>query len=118
MNEIKDVFCDECNDFVEFKIEEKIEERNILNEKIKVKSKIAICKKCDSELFHTELEKENQKKAFDKYREERERKLNDTLENLNSVYDMLEDMSFKSEKIYNRLNAIEESILEILNKYN
>ena len=69
MNEIKDVFCDECNDFVEFKIEEKIEERNILNEKIKVKSKIAICKKCDSELFHTELEKENQKKAFDKYRE-------------------------------------------------
>jgi len=31
---------------------------------------------------------------------------------------MLEDMSFKSEKIYNRLNAIEESILEILNKYN
>jgi hypothetical protein len=51
-------------------------------------------------------------------REERERELNDTLENLNSVYDMLEDMSFKSEKVYNRLNAIEESILEILNKYN
>ena len=47
-----------------------------------------------------------------------ERELNDILENLNSVYDMLEDMSFKSEKIYNRLNAIEESILEILNKYN
>jgi hypothetical protein len=51
-------------------------------------------------------------------REERERELNDTLENLNSVYDMLEDMSFKSEKVYIRLNAIEESILEILNKYN
>ena len=51
-------------------------------------------------------------------REERERELNDTLENLNSVYDILADMSFKSEKIYNRLNAIEESILEILNKYN
>ena len=47
-----------------------------------------------------------------------ERELNDILENLNSVYDILEDMSFKSEKIYNRLNAIEESILEILNKYN
>ena len=51
-------------------------------------------------------------------REERERELNDTLENLNSVYDMLEDMSFKSEKVYIRLNAIEESILEILNKHN
>ena len=51
-------------------------------------------------------------------REERERELNNILENLNSVYDMLEDMSFKSEKVYNRLNAIEESILEILNKYN
>jgi ABC-type transporter Mla subunit MlaD len=51
-------------------------------------------------------------------REERERELNDILENLNSVYDILADMSFKSEKIYNRLNAIEESILEILNKYN
>ena len=51
-------------------------------------------------------------------REERERELNDTLENLNSVYDMLEDMSFKSEKVYIRLNGIEESILEILNKYN
>ena len=51
-------------------------------------------------------------------REERERELNDTLENLNSVYDILADMSFKSEKVYIRLNAIEESILEILNKYN
>jgi len=51
-------------------------------------------------------------------REERERELNNILENLNSVYDMLEDMSFKSEKVYIRLNAIEENILEILNKYN
>jgi hypothetical protein len=51
-------------------------------------------------------------------REERERELNDILENLNSVYDILADMSFKSEKVYIRLNAIEESILEILNKYN
>ena len=51
-------------------------------------------------------------------REERERELNDILENLNSVYDILADMSFKSEKVYIRLNAIEENILEILNKYN
>jgi len=51
-------------------------------------------------------------------REERERELNDILENLNSVYDILADMSFKSEKVYIRLNAIEENILEILNKHN
>ena len=51
-------------------------------------------------------------------REERERELNDILENLNSVYDILADIGFKSEKVYIRLDAIEESILEILNKYN
>jgi hypothetical protein len=62
------LFCSNCDEFVDYKIKEQIEQRNILNKmNIEILSKIAFCKKCNSELFHEKLEKENQRKAFRKY---------------------------------------------------
>lgn len=64
------IYCDKCDDFVEYNIVEKEEERNIMGkEKIKVHSRIAVCNKCSTELFHKELEEENQEKAFNIYRD-------------------------------------------------
>jgi putative zinc finger/helix-turn-helix YgiT family protein len=64
------LFCEKCDDFVEYDITKKEEIFNIMDkEEIVIKSKIAICEECKNELFHEKLEKENQRKAFDIYRE-------------------------------------------------
>lgn len=65
-----ELFCDVCDDFVNYNIITKEETFNILGkEEITIKSRIAVCEKCETELFHEELEEENQRKAFDIYRE-------------------------------------------------
>ena len=64
------IYCDKCDEFVEYNIIEKEEERNIMGkDNITIDSKIAICNHCGTELFHKELEEENQKKAFNLYRD-------------------------------------------------
>ena len=64
------LFCEECDDFVEYSIIEKEEAREVMgNEKISINSKIAVCNNCNNELFHEKLEEENQRKAFDIYRD-------------------------------------------------
>jgi putative zinc finger/helix-turn-helix YgiT family protein len=68
--DMEQLFCDLCDDFVNHSIITKKETFNILGkEKITIKSKIAVCEKCRTELFDEELEEENQRKAFDIYRE-------------------------------------------------
>ena len=64
------IYCDKCDDFVEYNIVEKEEERNIMGkDNIIIDSKIAICNHCGTELFHKELEERNQEKAFNLYRD-------------------------------------------------
>lgn len=64
------IYCDKCDDFVEYNIIEKEEERNIMGkDNIIIDSKIAICNHCGTELFHKELEERNQEKAFNLYRD-------------------------------------------------
>ena len=64
------IYCDKCDDFVEYNIIEKEEERNIMGkDNIIIDSKIAICNHCGTELFHKELEEKNQEKAFNLYRD-------------------------------------------------
>lgn len=66
------LFCDKCNDFVDYTVENRKESRNILNqEEIEIDARVAICKKCGEELFHKKLDTKNQKKAFDRYREKK-----------------------------------------------
>ena len=56
------LFCDVCDDFVNYDIVTKEETFDILGkENITIKSEIAVCRKCETELFHEELEKKNQK---------------------------------------------------------
>lgn len=67
---MKELFCDTCNDFVNFKTIMKEETFNIKDkDKVTIKSKIAICDICENELFKEDYEKENQKKAYDIFRE-------------------------------------------------
>lgn len=66
------IYCSQCDDFVTYEVEEKKEKHNILNqEEIEIEARIAVCEECGSELFNEELEKENQNKAFNKYREKK-----------------------------------------------
>jgi len=70
--DIDKLFCDKCDDFVEYDIESVKESRNILNqEEIEIDAKVAVCKKCKTKLFHEQLDTENQKRAFDKFREKK-----------------------------------------------
>ena len=70
--DIDKLFCDKCDDFVEYDIESVKESRNILNqEEIEIDAKVAVCKNCKTKLFHEQLDRENQKRAFDKFREKK-----------------------------------------------
>ena len=55
MQESKDVdklFCDKCDNFVEYDIESVKESRNILNqEEIEINAKVAVCKNCNCLLY-------------------------------------------------------------------
>ena len=67
--DIDKLFCDKCDDFVEYDIESVKESRNILNqEEIEIDAKVAVCKNCKTKIFHEQLDSENQKRAFDKFR--------------------------------------------------
>lgn len=70
--DVDKLFCDKCDGFVEYDIESIKESRNILNqEEIEINAEVAVCKNCKTKLFHEKLDKENQKKAFDKFREKK-----------------------------------------------
>jgi len=65
---IKKLFCNNCDDFVDYNIEKMKEKRVILDKaEIEIQANIAVCKKCNNELFHEILEKDNQNKAYKKY---------------------------------------------------
>jgi len=63
------IYCEKCDDFVEYKQKSKEETYTIKNEKINIDAKVAYCKECGKEIFHEELDKKNQRKVFDIYRE-------------------------------------------------
>ena len=70
--DINKLFCDKCDDFVEYDIESVKESRNILNqEEIEIDARVAVCKNCKTKLFHEQLDRENQKRSFDKFREKK-----------------------------------------------
>jgi putative zinc finger/helix-turn-helix YgiT family protein len=70
--DVDKLFCDKCDDFVEYDIESIRENRNILNqEEIEINAEVAVCKNCKTRLFNEKLDKKNQKRAFDKFREKK-----------------------------------------------
>jgi uncharacterized CHY-type Zn-finger protein len=70
------LYCEVCNKFVDYKVKQKEENYNILQKGlITINANIAFCNKCQNELFHEELEKENQNRAFKKYNKDNPDKL-------------------------------------------
>lgn len=63
------LFCHLCDEAIEFYITDETFGYPVKNERFKIKGKRAFCKIHDEELFHQEFDLENQKKAFDMYRE-------------------------------------------------
>src|SRR6056297_3399470 len=63
------IYCEKCDDFVEYEVKLKDEVYTVKGEEIEIESKVAYCQECGEEIFHEELDKENQRKVFDIYRE-------------------------------------------------
>lgn len=63
------IYCEKCDDFVEYEMKNKEETYTLKGEEIQIEAKVAYCKECGKEIFHEELDKENQRKVFDIYRE-------------------------------------------------
>ncbi|MBT1247335.1 MULTISPECIES: type II TA system antitoxin MqsA family protein [unclassified Thermosipho (in: thermotogales)] len=63
----KKLYCEKCDDLVDYKIKTKKEEHNIRGDKIEIEARIAICKICGNELFEPYLENENLKALYRKY---------------------------------------------------
>jgi len=67
---MKKLYCDICNDFVDYNTIMKEETYNIKDkDSVTINSKVAVCKICGNELFNEDYEKENQKKAYDIFRD-------------------------------------------------
>jgi putative zinc finger/helix-turn-helix YgiT family protein len=67
---MRKLYCEICNDFIEYNTIKKEETYNIKDkERVTIKSKIAVCNHCNNELFNEDYEEENQKKAYDIFRE-------------------------------------------------
>lgn len=70
MNKRKKVYCNECDEFVDYKVIEKEKEYNVLDkEKITINAQIPICNSCENEMFVEELAEKNRQEAYDIYRE-------------------------------------------------
>jgi len=63
------IYCEKCDDFVKYEVKNKEETYTVKGEEIKIDAKVAYCKNCRKEIFYEELDKENQRKVFDIYRE-------------------------------------------------
>jgi len=66
------VFCPNCRNEIEPRIEQRPEVFTIKGDPTEVESRIGICSKCGHELFLEELEEGNFKRAYDAYRRKHE----------------------------------------------
>lgn len=63
------LFCHLCDHDTDFEVIDKEFTYKVRNESFQIKGKRAFCKKHSEELFHKEFDTENQRKAFNLYRE-------------------------------------------------
>ena len=70
MNNIKNPFCENCRDIVEFSVREEAITKVINGKEITYKSKVAFCNECGEELFAGEIRDENLKMLDIAYREQ------------------------------------------------
>jgi putative zinc finger/helix-turn-helix YgiT family protein len=83
------IYCDICDEFVDFNTIMKEETYNIKDkDSVTIKSKIAVCNNCGNELFNEEYEKENQKKAYDIFRENNNLLYSDEIYEIRKKYNL------------------------------
>jgi len=70
VNNIKNPFCENCNDIVEFLVREEVITKVIKGKEITYKPKFAFCNECGEELFVGEIRDENLKMLDIAYREQ------------------------------------------------
>lgn len=70
------IYCEHCDGDVLYDVVLKLERYTIKDKTVRIKSRIARCKNCKSELYHPALDKNNQKRAFEKYRQKTGEDLN------------------------------------------
>lgn len=63
------MYCPQCDKEQETKIITKVETFPVKGQKISITSTVRVCSSCDDEIWDPELDDENLKKAYDKYRE-------------------------------------------------
>lgn len=81
-------FCEECRDFVTYRIEEKERTKAIKNKQIHFKEKTAHCEECGSEIFVSKLRDDNLAAMDQVYREAEELIDVSEIENLLEKYDI------------------------------
>ena len=60
-------YCPYCKEEIEYKIEKR-DVKEFRGIKLNTYENVAICKKCDNDLYISELEDENNKRIYDIYR--------------------------------------------------
>ena len=89
MSKEKILYCNQCDDFVQYEVIEEKETYNIMDkEEITINAKIAICEKCNNKLFHEEFDTQNQKKAFDIYRKNNNLLFPEEIKNIRKKYNL------------------------------
>lgn len=81
-------FCEECRDFVTYRIEEKERTKAIKNKQIHFKEKTAYCEECGSEIFVSKLRDDNLAAMDQSYRAAEELIAVSEIENLLEKYDI------------------------------
>jgi len=83
------IYCEHCDAKVLYDVVLKKETYKPKGVKVEITSRVARCKSCKTELFHPALDKDNQHRAFDKYREKTGEDLN--YQNAKKLHDMREE---------------------------
>lgn len=65
---VKDLFCNNCDDYREFDVINRREVYVVKDTEIEIDAKVSICKICGAELFNEVLDEENFEKAYSIYR--------------------------------------------------
>ncbi len=80
------LFCDNCNEYTDYKVIKRQERIEIKDETISTESKIAICKSCGNELFEPYLENENLKQVYREYARRKNLVLPDEIKKIRKKY--------------------------------
>ena len=83
------IYCEHCDSDVLYDVVLRLEKYTVKGKEIRIRSRIARCKNCKSEIFHPALDRDNQHRVFEKYREKTGEDLN--FENAKKLHEQREE---------------------------